>query len=86
MSFNVLYGNKDDYGKNFAFFYDKEKEGYKLSPFYDIKQTKNKFEHEMTVNGVGNPTEYNLLEVAKIMTLSMQKCKSIIINIKGVLY
>lgn len=34
----------------------------------------------MTVNGIGNPTETDLLEVAKIMKLSMQKCKEIIAN------
>lgn len=86
MCFNVFYGNKDDHGKNFAFLYDEEKGGYKLSQFYDITQTKDKFEHEMTVNGVGNPTETDLLEVAKIMKLSMQKCKTVIAKIKEVLY
>lgn len=86
MCFNMLYGNKDDHGKNFAFLYDEDKEGYKLSPFYDITQTKDKFEHEMTVNGVGNPTEKDLFEVAKIMKLSMRKCKDIIAKIKEVLF
>ncbi len=85
MCFNVLFGNKDDHGKNFAFLYDENKRGYKLSPFYDITQTKDKFEHEMTVNGVGNPSEANLLEVAKIMKLSMQKCRIIIETIKDIL-
>ena len=85
MCFNVLYCNKDDHGKNFAFLYDEDMEGYKLSPFYDITQTKDKFEHEMTVNGVGNPTEKDLLDVAKIMKLSMQKSKEIISRIKDVL-
>ncbi|MDE6586659.1 MAG: type II toxin-antitoxin system HipA family toxin [Clostridia bacterium] len=85
MCFNVLYGNKNDHGKNFAFLYDEEKRGYKLSPFYDITQTNEKFEHEMTVNGSGNPTEKELLEVAKIMKLSMYKCKAIIEKIKEVL-
>lgn len=82
MCFNVLYGNKDDHGKNFAFLYNENKRGYKLSPFYDITQTKDKFEHEMTVNGIGNPSEKELLEVAKIMKLSIQKCKDIIEQIK----
>lgn len=85
MCFNVFYGNKDDHGKNFAFLYDENKRGYKLSPFYDITQTKDKFEHEMTVNGVGNPSEANILEVAKIMKLSMQKCRTIIEIIKDIL-
>lgn len=78
MCFNVLYGNKDDHGKNFAFLYDEYKSGYKLSPFYDITQTKDKFEHEMSVNGVGNPAESDLLDVARTIKLSMQKCKDIL--------
>jgi len=82
MCFNVLYGNKDDHGKNFAFLYDEGKRGYKLSPFYDITQTKDKFEHEMTVNGVGNPSEKDLLDIAQTMKLSMQKCKQVIDKIK----
>ena len=85
MCFNVFYGNEDDHGKNFAFLYEEEKGGYKLSPFCDIMQTKDKFEHEMTVNGVGNPTEEDLLEVAKIMKLSPQKCKDVISKIKDTL-
>ncbi len=85
MCFNVLYGNKDDHGKNFAFLYDEEKKGYKLSPFYDITKTKDKFEHEMTVNGVGNPTENDLLEVAKIMKLPIRKCIEILNRIKKIL-
>lgn len=85
MCFNVLYGNKDDHGKNFAFLYDENKKGYRLSPFYDITQTKDKYEHEMTVNGIGNPTENDLLEVAKIMKLSMRNCVEILNKIKTIL-
>ena len=86
MCFNVLYGNKDDHGKNFAFLYDEDKRGYKLSSFYDITQTKDKLEHEMTVNGVGNPNAANLLEVAKIMKLSLLRCKDIISRIEEILH
>lgn len=86
MCFNVLYVNKDDHGKNFAFLYDEDKGGYKISPFYDITQTKDKFEHEMTVNGVGNPTKKELLEVAKIMKLSLLRCKDIISGVEEILH
>ena len=85
MCFNVLYGNKDDHGKNFAFLYDEDKKGYRLSPFYDITKTRDKFEHEMTVNGIGNPNESDLLEVAKKMKLSMYKCEVILNRIKNTL-
>ncbi len=83
MCFNVFYQNKDDHGKNFAFLYDEGSGGYKLSPFYDITQTKEKFEHEMTVNGVGNPTESDILQVAIVMKLSLQKCRKIIEKVKA---
>jgi serine/threonine-protein kinase HipA len=83
MSFNVLYKNKDDHGKNFAFLYDEKQNGYVLSPAYDITKTSNKFEHEMTVLGEGNPTEDDLLNFAIEMKLSMKECKEIIQTIKS---
>ena len=86
MCFNVFYGNKDDHGKNFAFLYDEDKKGYVLSPFYDITKTKYKIEHEMTVNGNGNPTEEDLLLIGKEFKLSIEKCKQIIQQIKTVVY
>ena len=85
MCFNVFYENKDDHGKNFSFLYDENLGGYKLSPAYDITKTAKQAEHEMTVNGVGNPSEKDLLEVAKIMKLSLDECKKIILEIKTVL-
>ncbi len=85
MCFNVLYGNKDDHGKNFSFLYDETIKGYRLSPFYDITQTHDKFEHEMTVNGIGKPQEKDLLEIANLFKLPKQKCLSIISKIKNVL-
>lgn len=85
MCFNVLYGNKDDHSKNFSFLYDEDTKSYKLSPAYDITRTPNKLEHEMTVNGNGNPTEKDLLEIANKFNLSKLKCKDIINNIKKVI-
>ena len=88
MCFNVLYGNKDDHGKNFAFIYDENVKGYSLSPAYDTTKTPFKSEHEMTVNGNGNPTGADLLNIAKKLKLSQEKCASectsIIENIKEV--
>ena len=83
MCFNVYYGNKDDHAKNFAFIYDEKVQKYILSPAYDITQTKNKFEHEMTVNGNGNPTDDDILTLAKDFGLSLNKCKAILENIKA---
>ena len=85
MCFNVLYGNRDDHGKNFAFLYNEQKGGYELSPAYDITPTLNKLEHEMTVLGNGQPTEEDLLKIAKEIKLSLKDCKEIIQIIKYVL-
>lgn len=85
MCFNVLYQNKDDHGKNFAFLYDETRNGYTLSPFYDITQTKEKSEHEMTVLGFGNPTEEHLIEIADMFHMSKKTCQEIILHIKRVI-
>lgn len=85
MCFNVFYGNKDDHGKNFAFLFDEKLDGYKLSPFYDITRTPDKAEHEMTASGSGNPTEKDLLEVARQTALDIDKCRKIIANFKVIL-
>lgn len=82
MTFNVLYGNKDDHGKNFSFIYDN---GYHLSPFYDITSTPLKLEHEMTVLGNPNPTISDLLEIGKQIKLNKNECIEIIDKIKGTL-
>jgi len=85
MCFNVFYKNRDDHGKNFAFLYDENLKGYKLSPAYDITSLPNKPEHEMTVNLNGKPTESDLLQVAHDFHLSEKRCKEIIETIKNVL-
>lgn len=78
MCFNVIYENKDDHGKNFSFIYDEDLKGYRISPFYDITKTKDKFEHEMTVLGEGNPDKKILLDLAKEFDLSIKTCEKII--------
>lgn len=85
MCFNVFYQNKDDHGKNFSFIYDESIKSYTLSPAYDITKLPNKFEHEMTVNSNGNPTEDDLLAVCDIMNLQKDICKKIISHIKDVI-
>lgn len=85
MCFNVFVKNKDDHGKNFAFLFDEKLKGYKLSPAYDLTSTPNKAEHEMTINGNGLPTEKDLLEVAKIIKLSLKECEKIVKKIKAII-
>ena len=83
--FNVLYKNRDDHGKNFAFLYDEARRGYVLSPAYDLTSTPEKPEHEMTVNHSGTPTEVDLLTLAHDFKLSQKKCREILEGIKTTL-
>jgi len=85
MVFNVLYGNKDDHSKNFAFVYSETEQGYRLSPFYDITNTPHIAEHHLAINGSGNPNINDMLDVAKEIGLSLDKCKDIINKIKNIL-
>ncbi len=82
MAFNVLYGNKDDHGKNISFLYDETLGGYRLSPAYDITRTPDKPEHEMTVLGKTNPTETDLLDLAAYVGLAKGKMMGILENIR----
>lgn len=82
MCFNVLYGNLDDHGKNFAYIYDDDKKSYYLSPFYDITKTNNQSEHEMTVLGNGNPGIDDLIEIIDKVQLSKDKCLKILSDIR----
>jgi serine/threonine-protein kinase HipA len=85
MCFNVLYGNRDDHGRNFAFLYNEKPHGYRLSPAFDITKTSDKPEHEMTVNGHGKPTEDDLLDIARSIKLPMTECVEIIEKVKFIL-
>lgn len=82
MCFNVIYGNKDDHGKNFSFIYDEKQKGYRLSPAYDITRTPDKAEHEMTVNGSVNPTEKQLKEAIGTVGIQQKKCTEILCLVK----
>jgi len=84
MCFNVYVKNKDDHGKNFAFIYDENLKSYKLSPAYDLTTTPQKAEHEMTVNGNGNPNDDDLLAIAKEFHLQLKLCKEIMQKIKTI--
>ena len=82
MCFNVLFGNKDDHGKNFGFIYD---DGYKLSPFFDITKTDDKLEHEMTLNGNPNPSKDDLIMIIDKLNLNRSVCIDIVDNIEKII-
>jgi len=83
MYFNVLVKNKDDHGKNMSFIYDDTKKGYVLAPAYDITSTPNKFEHEMTILGNGNPTKDDVMKIAIKFGLKKTKIDEVIKTIEA---
>ncbi len=82
MCFNVLIGNKDDHGKNFAFLYSEEKKKYVLTPAYDLTVTPNAYEHQMTVLGEGKPSKQDLIAIGKRFNISNNECELIISTIE----
>lgn len=86
MCFNVLYGNKDDHGKNHSFLYDEKRGGYRLTPAYDLTRTPDKLEHEMTVLGQGKPQEADLRAIADAAKLSREKSSTILRQVKSALH
>ena len=85
MTFNVLYPNRDDHGKNFAFLYNEKEKGYQLSPAYDLTKTPRLVEHQMTVLSKGNPKREDLLKLALDFNMSKKQCLDIMDGIKKVL-
>lgn len=75
MCFNVFSHNYDDHGKNFSFIYDESEKRYTLAPFFDLTPPDVKKEHELSINGKGNPEEDDLLVLAKQFGLPMKKCE-----------
>ncbi|NCC74167.1 MAG: type II toxin-antitoxin system HipA family toxin [Sphingobacteriia bacterium] len=82
MVFNVLIGNKDDHAKNFAFIYQNRK--WKLSPAYDLLPSDGiGGQHTTSVNGEGNPTIYDCLEVARKAGIPVKKATEIILEVEA---
>lgn len=74
MCFNVLAHNRDDHSKNFSYLYDEKKEGWVLSPAYDLTYSSSiNGEHATTVNGNGvNPDKKDIFQVGKNIGLDMK--------------
>lgn len=76
MVFNVLIGNKDDHSKNFAFQYKNDE--WRLSPAYDILPSSGFNDmHTTSVNGNGNPSIDDIVEVARQGSISEKLAKNI---------
>lgn len=77
MVFNVVIKNRDDHAKNFSFMLIDQK--WQLTPAYDLlPSTGFNGYHTTTVNGQGNPTTKDCLEVAHNIGLNRQRTKQII--------
>jgi serine/threonine-protein kinase HipA len=84
MCFNVLSHNRDDHAKNFSFLYDNGK--WQVSPAYDLVYNSGigfTKEHATMVDGNGqNPTEENILSVAKKADISERNARKIMEEVK----
>ena len=84
MVFNVLIGNKDDHSKNFAFQYKNGE--WKLSPAYDMLPSAGFNDmHTTSINGKGNPSMDDIVEVAKQVSIPEKLAKNIYSEIKSIL-
>ena len=76
MCFNVFAHNRDDHSKNFTYIYDEDKDGWRLSPAYDLTYSSTYYgEHTTTVDGNGrNPDIKELVAVGTVAGMSKDKC------------
>ena len=77
MVFNVAISNRDDHAKNFSFQY--KNGNWTLSPAYDLLPSSgfNGY-HTTTINGQGNPTAKDIMQVATDVRLNRKRAESII--------
>lgn len=85
MCFNVFAHNRDDHSKNFSYLFDFDKKEWHLSPAYDLTYSSSiNGEHATTIDGEGkNPTEENILAVAKQINIKEKMAKDIMLEIKS---
>ena len=76
MCFNVYAHNRDDHSKNFTYVYNEDKDGWRLSPAYDLTYSSTYYgEHTTTVDGNGrNPDIKELVAVGTVAGMSKDKC------------
>ena len=78
--FNVMIGNQDDHGKNFAFLYDETLNGWQLAPAYDLTKSSTSFgEQSTTVCGKGRDiNDDDLRRLGDMFSLDEQRRNEII--------
>lgn len=81
MCFNYLIGNKDDHAKNFAFLYENEE--WHLAPAFDIlPSTGIGGYHTTSFNNAINPTDQNLLTLARKFSLPDKDAREVLENMR----
>ncbi|GHU80688.1 toxin HipA [Bacteroidia bacterium] len=77
MVFNVAISNRDDHAKNFSFQY--KNNGWALSPVYDLLPSSgfNGY-HTTTINGQGDPSLADILQVATEAGLTKKQAETIV--------
>lgn len=88
MVFNYLTDNKDDHCKNFRFMVTETGIGHyswHLAPAYDLTLCTEGYngEHATSVNGTGNPTLKDMIEVGKKNKMTEQRCREIFEEVKS---
>jgi serine/threonine-protein kinase HipA len=83
MCFNIYISNRDDHAKNFSFLF--ENGVWKVSPPYDLVRSDGPGgEHTTSIAGEGkNPTEKDILKVAKATGIKIDVAKAIINEINN---
>ena len=83
LCFNVFWHNRDDHSKNFSFLYDDGR--WQLSPAYDLTCSDGMGgEHATSIDGEGrNPTEANIMSVAKKCGLDVRRAEKIMDTVKS---
>ena len=88
MVFNYLTDNKDDHCKNFRFMVTETGIGHyswHLAPAYDLTLCTEGYngEHATSVNGTGNPTLKDMIEVGTKNKMTEQRCREIYEEVKS---
>ena len=88
MVFNYLTDNKDDHCKNFSFMVTDDGNGHyswHLAPAYDLTLCTEGYngEHATSVNGKGNPTLNDMIEVGTKNKMSTQRCRELFEDVKS---
>ena len=88
MVFNYLIGNKDDHCKNFSFYVIRDEKRdtwrWRLAPAYDLTRCEGGYngQHATSVNGTGQPTDQDFIEVGIKSKISAYRCRKLIDEVR----